>query len=77
MSAIILPFPRHPRREPQVEVTHERDGGDGWLVVGPRGYGELYASLDVALADAKQIAASHGIDFVRLAEAVIKIEAAS
>jgi len=41
------------------------------------GHSACAEGLDRALADAKQIAASHGISLLHLAEAVIKIEAAS
>lgn len=74
MTATVIPFPsQRPRREPRIEVMRDRDGG-GWLVITPRGYGDLYASLDTALADAKQIAASYGIGSVHLAEAIIGVE---
>jgi len=73
VSATVIPFPRRPRREPQIEIVRDREGG-GWLVVNLRGHGDLHHSLDAALADAKQIAFDCCIRTVHLAETIIEIE---
>src|SRR5262249_37736682 len=65
MSATILQFPR--RGPWRVEVTRERDG-DGWLVLGPRGHGQLCGSLVDALVDASRLAAEHGVSIAILAD---------
>ena len=51
MTAVIVPFPKHP-----VRVVRERGGG--WLVIW-RSCGWLHASRENALADAHAIAKAH------------------
>jgi hypothetical protein len=51
MTAVVVPFPRHPVRVLRVE--------HGWLVVW-RGCGWLFATRAMAMWDAAQIAAAHG-----------------
>jgi hypothetical protein len=54
MTAVILRFPSRP---PSVRVERENgQGGQGWLVLAPRGHAWLHGAFPEALADARDVA---------------------